>query len=430
LAPFTSQNLSILLWSYSTLKTPVDDLFTVVSQEVIRRSQTDEGLAAFTAQNLTLLLWSTASTRQSQPDLIQKVSHEILERAATSEGLTTFNVQNLGNILWSLATLHSKESPLIAAVKSELLERYKQGTLRYVTPQHLSNMAWSLASLEDRSDELMKSIQSEVMHRANQGTITHFTPPDFSNLARGYSVVGVGSTEDFRVLICAAVQKGLESHTAQGLLMFLWSVIKSAQLPKDEMNAFFADVQRVFLAKERSITDLVFFLWCSAIQGSLHASQFNPLLQRIAKAELGTTEKRQLLQVRLACQVAERSDILWPPDLTASLDQFLKDEPSPQSSAFHQEVARTVDAILVAEGRPRTVVEGRVEIYFVDLLTPDLVIQVNGPHHRHGDAIEEFRDRQLASLGYPVKKVWWDQWQQLRTSERFEYCRKMLGLVP
>lgn len=444
LATYTPQNLSILLWSFSTLKTPVPALFNAIEKEVCHRQQFPEGLGEFTAQHLTLLIWSLASTRRVQPTLLQILSREILQRRVSVNGLADFNLQNLGNIFWSLATLRSNDTQtptamqsisddaaLINMIKFELVERYHRGDIQRATPQHLSNTARSAASLEDPSEALLTPIQCEVYRRAREGKISAFSPQDLSTLAWAYSTQGCGEAEDFRILISAALEKGLKQHTAQGLLMFLWSVIKSARLPKQEINAFFSQVEKAFVREERSVSDTVMFLWCCAVHGDLKASRVNPLLNRISRSgNLTGTEKRQLLQVRLACQLAHRTDIVWSKSLSQTLDEFLKNESVPESSAFHKEVARTVDAVLIAAGLPTATMEAKESIYFVDMRLPRGlgVLQVNGPYHRPGDGIEAFRDSQLQQLGLPVRKVWWNQWQLLKTSERFEFCRDLLGL--
>lgn len=132
---FEPQNISNMLWAFSTAGQRASALFSLMASQ----AQREDRLTKFTSQALSNTAWSYAKANHPAPDLFEAIGAEARARLRQRRPRGDFAAQALSNTAWAFAKAGHKAPALFDAIGEEA-----KGRLDEFVPQGLANMAWQL----------------------------------------------------------------------------------------------------------------------------------------------------------------------------------------------------------------------------------------------------------------------------------------------
>lgn len=219
LTSFKPLELTNLLWGFAKMKAFMPALFTAT----IRHTIAD--LRPFSSSNMSTLIWAVVTAQQYEPATVQIIVEEFARRLPSSEvkpveltnlmwGLATakihpkafvlfevgsralelisnFQLQELSITCWSFARLHARYDRFFAGVCTHLVSSYS--LLQQIHPQGMANLLWAfekqMAMGSAAAEEIMTALR--VLIARCLPLLKQLKPQEFACVFRALACMGV-----------------------------------------------------------------------------------------------------------------------------------------------------------------------------------------------------------------------------------------------
>jgi hypothetical protein len=164
---FNPQDISNMVWAYTTIKISQSTLFKKVAdpvtvdvshpllfQKVGDLILKKDILQKFKHQELSNTVWAYAAGDMQHPRLFEAVAETVVRQ----ENLRGFKPQAFANIAWSFATMKIPHPLLFGKIADAVID----SDLSVFKPLDLSNILWSFVVMKEHNPKLMKKIGDEV----------------------------------------------------------------------------------------------------------------------------------------------------------------------------------------------------------------------------------------------------------------------------
>ena len=175
LAEGEARNLANTAWSMANISCMSLPFMT----EIAKLAQVRAG--ELKPQELSNLLWSFSTMRHTDPPVLQALAAEVDSRiAGDADRADSFSCQDAANTMWAFASLtfaSGETCKRLACYASTFVFQFK--------PQECANTLWAMAILDVRDSKLVESIAS----RARE-TLPEFRSQNLSNFIWAYAKMG------------------------------------------------------------------------------------------------------------------------------------------------------------------------------------------------------------------------------------------------
>ena len=379
LGTFEPQELSDMLWAYSTLGISNSDLFQKAGDIIVSL----DNLRLFTEQALSNIVWSYATVKERHPELFKKVADHVV----SLDNLDKFPAETLSNILWAYASADESHLMLFKKTAGHIVLLDNLDEFRV---QHLSNIPWAYATAKESHPLLFQKIADAAIKRQNE-----FNPQCVAN--------------------------------------FLWAYATNGQIDQHLFSSLAPSVE--ILLRSCNTQELANVAWAYAVANVAAPSTFNDAFINAC------LEKEDEFIIKSLCQLHQWQ--LWQKELESSTrlppslqkkcyEAFISRGPGP--SLIQDDVTAELFSIGLQPEKGKLTERGYRLDALVDVNGNKIGIEVDGPFHfvgRKPAGRTILKHRQITNLeGIRVASIPYWEWEELGmdSGKKQIYLRLLLGL--
>lgn len=193
-------------WAYAALGIYLNELFEVLASAALKQQ------SGFTGQGLANLASAFAKATVKNDDLYTMLTDEVLRRKAQQ-----FGEQELANVAWALATVRCGDSLVFASIASAAIS-----CMDRFNAQELSNIAWAFATVGIHHHDLFRGFANAA---ARESLSAQLTPQGCSNLLWAYAKLGAEASAGrlFASLRRECSKEKLRQYSPHHLSTVAWS---------------------------------------------------------------------------------------------------------------------------------------------------------------------------------------------------------------
>jgi hypothetical protein len=128
LSGFKPQNISNIVWAYTTASESYPQLFKKVADHIVAQSN----LSGFKPQEISNIIWAYTTAGETHPLLIQKLADVAITKR------NNFNPQSISNFLWAYATMGQMNRHLFLSFAQTV-----KSIMGKCNNQHIANIGWA-----------------------------------------------------------------------------------------------------------------------------------------------------------------------------------------------------------------------------------------------------------------------------------------------